>query len=325
MPIKPSKSIKYLGIHIDSETNWNTQIHFIQSKVKPYIHILNRLRHILNRRDLLTIYNTIIEPTIHYCDTVWGYCSKANINKMNSLKRRCSRAITGNYDWNIQGDTLMQSLKIPTFQSKRNFNTACLTYKALNNGTAPYLSHKFTHVDHNHNTRHNAANNLKTPLPKHEFAKQTLQYTGTKCWNNLDHIIRDAPSYQMFKSTYKAMNPLDTNTWITMNYNQITNWHVGPDIILPIFNHSYINPRSPKPYLPYSLWPLSYYPVFLSKQTTTIPAIKIVCSYFKVPFLVVLLNSFYQSTFDWSNFINKQGPNEKQLQLIGLPCINILQ
>jgi len=83
---------------------------------------------------------------------------------------------------------------------------------------------------------------------------------------------------------------------------------VGPDIIIPILNHSYINPRSPKPYLPYSLWPLSYYPVFLSKQTTTIPAIKIVCSYFKVPFLVVLLNSFYQSTFDWSNFINKQGP-----------------
>ncbi len=85
-----------------------------------YIHILNKLKHILAQSQLPTIYNTVIEPTIHYCDTVWGYSSLHNINRMNRLKRRSARAITNNYDWDIRGSKLMTNLNIPTFEKKKN-------------------------------------------------------------------------------------------------------------------------------------------------------------------------------------------------------------
>ncbi len=67
-----SKSVKYLGIYIDSEFKWNNQIRHIETQVSPYIHMLNKLKHILTQSQLLTFYNTVIEPTIHYYDSVWG-------------------------------------------------------------------------------------------------------------------------------------------------------------------------------------------------------------------------------------------------------------
>ncbi len=107
-----SNSVKYLGIHIDSDLSWNNQFKHIESKACQYtytynIHILNKLKHILTQSQLLTIYNTVIEPTIHYCDAVWGYSSLHNINRMNRLKRRSARAITNNYDWDIRGSELL--------------------------------------------------------------------------------------------------------------------------------------------------------------------------------------------------------------------------
>ena len=205
-----SDTVKYLGIHIDSNINWNCQISSIEKKVKPHIFILNRLRHILNKTQLLTIYNTIIEPTIHYCDTVWGYCSKTNVNKLNRLKRRCARAITGNYDWNIPGGKLMESLNIPTFEMKRDYDTACLTYKAINEQTAKYLTNKISPVTHNHKTRFNSTNNLSIPRPKHEFARQTFTYTTSHCWNDLNQETKKATTYKEFKCKYKKEKPFYT-------------------------------------------------------------------------------------------------------------------
>ena len=202
-----SDTVKYLGIHIDSNINWNCQISHIEKKVKPYIYILNRLRKVLNEQQLLTIYTTIIEPTIHYCDTVWGYCSKTNINKLNRLKRRSARAITGNYDWNIPGTQLMQSLNIPTFEMKRDFDTARLTYKSINEQTAKYLTDKISPVSHKHNTRFNNTNSLTLPRPKHEFARQTFTYTTSHCWNNLNNETRKAITYNDFKNKYRKENP----------------------------------------------------------------------------------------------------------------------
>lgn len=205
--IPTSNTVKYLGIKIDSNLNWNEQIKYIESKIKPYIHILNRLRHILDQKHLLTIYNTIIEPTIHYCDTVWGYCSKTNINRMNRLKRRCARAITNNYDWDIPGESLMSTLNIHQFEQKRNYHTACLTFKVINNLSAPYLSDKLSNINHGHHTRATASHNLLLPFPKHEFAKQTFSYTASKCWNKLPLNIKTTQTFTSFKHKYKQMKP----------------------------------------------------------------------------------------------------------------------
>ena len=63
---------KFLGIFIDKHLKWSTHIEFIANKISKYIGVINRLKHTLPPRILLTLYNTLILPHLNYGLVLWG-------------------------------------------------------------------------------------------------------------------------------------------------------------------------------------------------------------------------------------------------------------
>ncbi len=130
----------------------------------------------------------------------------------------------------------MMNLNIPTFEMKKNLNTACITYKILNNQSAPYLTNSFKYVSHTHNTRFNDSHNLQIPRPRHEYARQCLTYTGSHGWNNLDSETKNAATFTIFKSKYRTNHPYYKETisngpihWssnIMCTYSSTTNFQI---------------------------------------------------------------------------------------------------
>ena len=51
---------KFLGIFIDKHLKWSTHTEFIANKISKYTGVINRLKHTLPPRILLTLYNTLI-------------------------------------------------------------------------------------------------------------------------------------------------------------------------------------------------------------------------------------------------------------------------
>ncbi len=45
------------------------------------------------------MYNSIIQPYIDHCTTVWGYAPDVHVNKVQSLQNRIARIISGVYDF----------------------------------------------------------------------------------------------------------------------------------------------------------------------------------------------------------------------------------
>ena len=68
---------KFLGIFIDKHLKWSTHIEFIANKVSKYIGVINRLKHTLPPRVLLTLYNTLILPHLNYGLVLWGHRTNA--------------------------------------------------------------------------------------------------------------------------------------------------------------------------------------------------------------------------------------------------------
>ena len=72
--------------------------------------MLRRIKYKLNQAQLLDIYNSIIEPHIDYCITVWGYATDIHLNKIQRKQNRAARIITNNYDWSTSGTSLVKEL-----------------------------------------------------------------------------------------------------------------------------------------------------------------------------------------------------------------------
>ena len=92
-------SMTYLGVEIDNILSWNAQTNDVCKKLVFIISRLSRLKMVLPRYLLMSIYTSIIQPRIDYAISIWGYTSSHNLNKMQRLQNRSTRIITRNYDY----------------------------------------------------------------------------------------------------------------------------------------------------------------------------------------------------------------------------------
>ena len=72
--IRRVKSVKYLGLIVDDTLTWDEHVDYISTKISKNIGIIKRVRTFLPQHSLLTLYRTLIEPYMRYCNTVWGQC-----------------------------------------------------------------------------------------------------------------------------------------------------------------------------------------------------------------------------------------------------------
>ena len=94
MEIREAKSMKYLGVIIDSKLNWIDHITYIKNKVANGIGIIRKAQKLLNKTALLNLYHTLIFPNLIYCVEIWGCAKKTHLSPLYLLQKRIVRIIT---------------------------------------------------------------------------------------------------------------------------------------------------------------------------------------------------------------------------------------
>lgn len=196
---------KYLGIYPDSMLNWSDHIENLCKKLAPKVGILRRLKHVLSRECLLTIYQCTIQSIIDYCITAWGYAPGIYLDRVQRLQNRAARIITGNYDRDVHGIDIVKDLGWFNIRQRRDYFTAILVYKSLNGMSPDYMTDLFTytHEISAYNTRATAQNILCVPKVNKHIFSQSIQYNGPRIWNSLPVEVRNAESLISFKSLLK--------------------------------------------------------------------------------------------------------------------------
>ena len=80
--INPSRSVKLLGIEIDSKLNVDTHVHAVCQKAARQINALKRLSKFLNLDSRMAIFRSFITSNFGYCSLVWHACSPKNTQKL---------------------------------------------------------------------------------------------------------------------------------------------------------------------------------------------------------------------------------------------------
>ena len=134
---------------------------------------------------------------LDYGDMIYDQTYNASFHrKPESIQYSACLAITGT----IRGtsyEKLNQELGLETLQSRRWFRKLCLFYKIVNNQSPSYLFDYIPSTDRIYNTR-NAAD-VPWIKSKHNFFKNSYIPSTIIEWNKLDHNIRKAESYALFR------------------------------------------------------------------------------------------------------------------------------
>ena len=109
---------------------------------------LSRLKNVLAMHILIYIYQSIVQPQVHYAITIWGFISQQNISKVQRLQNRAARIITGNFDYvHVMGIDIVKQLKWMNVIERRDYFMALSVFKCLHEMAPLYLSDCITMND----------------------------------------------------------------------------------------------------------------------------------------------------------------------------------
>ena len=209
--IQPQTSIKVLGVHLDHQLNWNTQVQAVNKKAKLAIRKLSRVNHLVPIKTGILLYNALVASHFNYADTVWGGCGMKNKNKLQRSQNTAIKSLLG---WRKRdsSENALKEVNLLTLTAKREVHEGVYTYKALNGKQPEAVTRRYKQQQSLMSNRSANRKILTIPLHKTEKYKHSPLYRTITTWNSLPQEIRDADTQDSFKNSlqkykHKASEP----------------------------------------------------------------------------------------------------------------------
>ena len=203
---------KHLGLHLDPKLDFQEHLKKVIAKVNKPTALLRKLRTILPRPTLLTIYKAFIRPHLDYGDSIYDQAYNDSFHqKLESIQYNAALAITGA----IRGtstEKLYQELGLETLQQRRWYRKLCIFFKIIKEKSPEYLYSTLPTTSNIHRTRN--SDNIPNFSTKHNFFKNSFFPSTILEWNKLDINIRNLESLSKFKSgILKFIRPIPNSVF----------------------------------------------------------------------------------------------------------------
>ena len=212
--LTPVDYIKYLGMYIDKNLDWNHHIHELIKKLNRANGILSKLRYNTTLDICVQVYYAIFYSYLIYGCNVWGFTSEENINAIQVLQNKCLRIMTfAPYNSNV--DQSFIDLKMLKVKDVIKLQQLKVVYDFQDKTLPDDLMDLFrlsSNIHTTNQTLNSALNNL-IHIPKIKtvsYGSHSIRYHCAKLWN------------QMFRNgTFR----IDSNRVNDVNLSQVNSFH----------------------------------------------------------------------------------------------------
>ena len=192
--LSPSKSVKYLGVHLDEHLNWKPHIASIASKLRRANGALSKLRYFVPTKILTNVYHAIFASHARYASQIWGLRDNSVSHRILTLQNFAMRLLTFKGP-RTSATPLYSELGILKFFDQVEIMNILYVHKYLN-GNLPVDSLetlKFEKVDHSFATRGNVIGLLKQPtINTTNFGLYSFSNLSVNQWNNLQKHFQNS-------------------------------------------------------------------------------------------------------------------------------------
>ena len=193
---------KFLGVLVDENINWKSQINSVVTKLSRMCGILYRIRHNLTMEALISIYYTLCYPHLTYCVSIWACTWPSFLHKMQIAQNKIFRCMFYMKKFDSTRTVICEQ-KFLNFNNIHRHFLLSFIFKCL---TQQQGSQHFHIISTSHNTRRNNVN-LFSPQFRTVLFRNSILCHGPLVWNSLPLEIKktvNSGSYSHFKKSLKA-------------------------------------------------------------------------------------------------------------------------
>ena len=202
--IEQTDEVKYRGLHVDPRLNFDSHIAKTCSKMKVRTKLLWRVWSFISKDLAFTLYWSLIEPHLLYCNFILEGTSLLNKQKLqvqqnNTLRAvKCVRKVSS-------GTELRKELGVDSVAVQMQKSCCKFVYKGYHNLGPQSLNSMFELQINERNLRSNDQLQCTILKCKTQFSERNFRYRGACHWRNLPVEVKSATTSGTFKEKLKLL------------------------------------------------------------------------------------------------------------------------
>ena len=197
------KETVFLGVILDENLNWKSEISHVANKVSKSIGIIRKSNFYLSTKSLRTLYFSLVYPYFFYCNLVWASTYKSNLVRLEILQKRVVRTIAKTHFY-AHTDPIFRNLGILKFHDIHLLQLGLFMYSYQNRALPLKFDCKFTLQKEIHSYHTRNSHLYRLPFCRTNIKQFSVFYQGPKFYNSLSTEIVNSSSSVSFKKALKA-------------------------------------------------------------------------------------------------------------------------
>ena len=199
--IAQTDTYKYLGILFDEKLNWKPQIDKMCSKLSSVCGVISKVRHYLDRKSMMLIYNTLVESRLRYGLLGWSTASNQQLNRLRVLQNRALRYI----DFSPIGTFMLplySHYKTLPLSQLITLQQASHMYAQHYNQLPKVFRSYCTQPAHRYETRYSKTN-FFVSHSRSKLSEKSMKVIGPKVWLDIPENLKSLPFRKTFSKHLK--------------------------------------------------------------------------------------------------------------------------
>ena len=197
------KETVFLGVIIDENVTWKSEISHVANKVSRSIGMIQKSSLYLSSYSLRVLYFSLVYPYFFYSNIVWASTYKTNLVLLVKLQKRVVRIIDKSH-FNAHSEPIFKKLRILKFHDLNLLQLGQFMFSYQIRTLPPKLASKFTLNSQIHTYYSRNSHAFRLPFCRTNIKQFSVFYQGPKFYNSLDIDIMNSSSTASFKKALKS-------------------------------------------------------------------------------------------------------------------------
>ena len=202
-PLNKKIVTKFLGVLIDDKLLWKDHIHQVNIKLRKGIGMLYKLKEIVSKSTLKTLYYSFIFPYLDYNLLNWSSAHSTTLDCLNVSNRKAVRIMLSKQK-REHTTPLFKELEILPLEELIKLKRGTFMQK-IDKNMLPLSTATWFNINNSVIRNRLNLSKYRIPNPRTEYAKRHNIYATTKLWNTeIPAQLKQSTSIGNFKKKYKG-------------------------------------------------------------------------------------------------------------------------